>query len=189
MTLPYWADNNPAEAARWNTVRLGTVQLPGLCVVTAEKGRDLDTKKAKGQDGYKSTDNGATPGKVTIELTLANRAEWMAWQKARPLIDPNRPGATRSPLEINHPAAADRGIQNIYVTNIKTSPPTARGGMKISLDCEEWFPSVKTSKGAGKNAKSVPATWPQRGENSFVALPEGESKAGQDFVDSFKDNF
>jgi len=187
MTQPYWADNDPAEAAAWNTVRLGSVQLPGLCVVKAKKGRDVDLKKAKGQDGYGSTDNGATAGKVTITVTLATRQDWIDWQKVRPLIDPNRPGATRSPLEIRHPETADRGILNIYVDEIGGEPPSARAGKKFTIDCTEWYPQAKASKGAGKTAKAVPATAPRK--NSVVSQVPGETQSGQDFINSFKDNF
>lgn len=187
MTLPYWADNNFAEADAWNTVRLGSVQLPGLCSVKVKKGRHLDTKKAKGQDGYKSTDNGATEGEVDIELTIATREQWKEWQRIRPLIDPNRPGATRNPLEIRHPEAADRGVQNVYVVDIEGSPPSARSGKKYRIKCKEWFPSAKTSKGAGKDAKALPAAAPRK--NSFVSQVPGETQPGQDFINSFANNF
>lgn len=187
MTQPYWADNNPAEAGAWNTVRLGSVQLPGLCVVKAKKGRKLDTKKAKGQDGYASKDNGATEGKVTITVTLATRQHWIDWQKIKPLIDPNRPGATRSPLEIKHPECADRGIQNIYVVDIEGEPPSAKGGKRYTIDCTEWFPQTKPSKGAGKDAKALPAASPRK--NSVVSQVPGETQLGQDFVNRFANNF
>jgi hypothetical protein len=187
MTLPYWADNDPAQAAAWNTCVLGSVQLPGICIVKAKKGRHFDTKKAKGQDGYTSKDNGATEGKVTISMTLATRADWIAWQKVRPLIDPNRPGATRSPLEIKHPECADRGIINVYVVEIEGEPPTARGGKRFTIDCTEWFPQAKTSKGAGKDAKALPAAKPRK--NSIISQVPGETQLGQDFVNSFTNNF
>ncbi|HMJ52399.1 MAG TPA: hypothetical protein VK540_09990 [Polyangiaceae bacterium] len=187
MTLPYWADNDPNEAAAWNTVRLGSVQLPGVCVVTAEKGRDVDLKKAKGQDGYGLTDTGATPGKVSIEVTLATRQDWIDWQKVRPLIDPNRPGATRNPLEIKHPDAEDCGIRNVYVDNIKRSPPSARTGKRIMIECTEWYPQAKTSKGAGKTAKALPAAAPRK--NTVVSQVPGETQLGQDFVNGFANNF
>jgi hypothetical protein len=187
MTLPYWADNDPTEAAAWNTCRLGSVQLPGVCVVEAEKGRHFDTKKAKGQDGYTSKDNGATEGKVTITMTLATRQDWSDWQKVRPLIDPNRPGSVRNPLEIKHPEPADRGIQNVYVVNIKGRPPSARGGKVYVIECTEWFPQAKTSKGAGKDAKALPAAAPR--QNSFISQVPGETQLGQDFINTFASNF
>lgn len=185
--LPFWADNDPAAAAVWNTCGLGSVDLPGVCVVKAKKGRHFDTKKAKGQDGYTSKDNGATEGKVTIEMTLATREDWIKWQKIRPLIDPNRQGATRNPLEIRHPEAQDRGIKNVYVVEIEGSPPTARGGKKYKIECTEWFPAPKTSKGAGKDAKALPAAKPR--ENSFVSQVPGETQLGQDFINTFANNF
>jgi hypothetical protein len=178
MTQPYWADNDPKEAGAWNTCVLGPVALPGICAVTAEKGRATDKKTAKGQDGHGTTDTGATPGKVTIDVVLATREHWIAWQKVRPLIDPNQPGAKRTPLEIKHPAAADRGIKDVYVTNIKADPPSARAGMKIQIECDEWTPKPKTSKGADKSSAAKPV------KNSFVSQLPGGTAAGQSFVNS-----
>jgi hypothetical protein len=187
MTLPYWADNNPAEAAAWNTVRLGSVQLPGVCVVKAKKGRDVDLKKAKGLDGYGMTDNGASPGKVTIDVTLTSRDDWSKWQKIRPLIDPNRPGATRNPMEIKHPETEDRNIRNIYVDDIEGEPPSARAGKKFRISCTEWFPKTQTSKGAKKDSKALPAAAPRK--NSIISQVPGETQAGQDFINTFANNF
>jgi hypothetical protein len=154
--MPYWAETNQVESSAWNTCILGKDFLPGICVVTAEKGRDLDIKKAKGQDGYTMTDNGASAGKVTIVMTLVNKNDWLAWQQVRPRIDPNRPGAARAPLEISHPEAQDRGIQNVVVRNIKGSPPTARGGKVITIECSEWFAKPKAAKPKVVNVPNDP---------------------------------
>jgi hypothetical protein len=144
--MPYWAETNQVESSAWNTCILGKDFLPGICVVTAEKGRAVDIKKAKGQDGYTMTDNGMTAGKVTIVMTLVNKNDWLAWQQVRPRIDPNRPGGTRKPLEIVHPEPQDRGIQNVVVLNIKGAAPTARGGKVITIECTEWFAAPKPVK-------------------------------------------
>ncbi len=159
---PYWAEIDQTESASWNTCALGQDYLPGVCVVSAEKGRDLDIKKAKGQDGYTMTDNGMTAGKVTIVMTLATKEDWILWQQIRPRIDPNRPGGARKPLTIYHPEAQDRGIQNVVVKNIAGSPPTARGGKVITIECSEWFPKPKPAKAPGPKYNYQPeATDPQ----------------------------
>jgi len=153
--MPFWADSE-AESSAWNTVILGKDFLPGICEVEASKGRDLDIKKAKGQDGYTMTDNGATAGKVTITMTLVTKDDWIVWQQIRPRIDPNRPGATRAPLEMSHPETQDRGIQNIVVSSIKGSAPTARAGKVIVIECEEWFAKPKKAKTKSKPDKADP---------------------------------
>ncbi len=178
--LPFWGDNDQAKAAVWNTCRLGDVQLPGICSVKPKKGRDVDIKKAKGQDGHTMEDHGSSVGEVAITLILYDRASWEAWQKVRPTIDPNRPGATRKPLEIQHPACADRGIKDVYVVDIDADPPTARGGMRITIHCKEWFAAPKKSKGASKLTKTIPVTALR--QNSFVSDVPGETEFGRDFV-------
>lgn len=177
MSLPFWADRSDAAVKAWNTVTLGPVTLPGTCVVTAEKGREVDTKKSKGKDGPTMKDTGADQGKVTIEVTLATAEQWKEWQRIRPTIDPNRPGGSRNPLEIKHPEPADRGIQNVYVKSIKGMPPTAKGGKRYQLDCPEWVASPKTAK---TNTKTLPAA--KLRKNSFVSDVPGETAFGQDFV-------
>lgn len=144
--IPYWASIEQSEASAWNTCALGKDYLPGVCVVTAKKGRDIDIKKAKGQDGYTMTDNGASKGEVTITMTLATKEDWITWQAIRPRVDPNRPGAARVPLAIRHPQAQDRGIDNVVITDIEASAPTARGGMTIKIECAGWYPKPKAVK-------------------------------------------
>lgn len=176
MALAYWLDDPSA----WNNPILGDITLPGICVVTAEKGRDVDRKKAKGQDGYTIHDNGMGPGSVTIVMTLPNRAAWLAWQKIRPTIDPNRAGKIRAPLGIQHPQAADRGIDNVYVKNVKCSPPTARGGMVVTIECEEWFPAPKKTKAA---SKAKPAQKRSTDETpSIISNLNETTPEGQEFV-------
>lgn len=150
-SIPYWGDDEKA----WNSVPLGDVVVPGICSVVADKGRNVEIKKTKGQDGHTMTDNGTTVGKVTITTTIVNREQWQLWQAVRERIDPVKQGGARTPLEIQHPEAQDRGIQNVYVKHIKGAPPTARGAKTFVIECEEWFPQPKPTKATTSKAKSV----------------------------------
>ena len=160
---PYWIDRGQeADGTAWNSVILGSSFLPGIAVVTCSVARDVDAKKTKGQDGATLEDNGVEPAEIGIELTLPRRDDWELWQQVLPDIHPRRPGGPRTPLEIVHPAPNMLGIRNIYVKEIIPEPPTAKGGMKVTLRCVEWFPAPKPVKAAAgkagtKGAKSKPA--------------------------------
>jgi hypothetical protein len=148
---PGWTGaGGPADAA-WNTVQLGDVVLPGVCMVSGfDAGQDVDVKKQKGSDGATLEDNGKDPAEGKIEI-LITEALWPAWQKIIPRIHPRAPGASRAPREIIHPKPNILGIRDVYVKKIGIEGPTARGGMKIVLDVIEWFPKPKAvKKAAGK---------------------------------------
>lgn len=145
MAQPNWIESPEL----WNTVILGPAILPGVCVVTSEKGRDVDFKKSPGQDGGTDTDKGSTAGEVTIVCTFAAR-QWEEWVAILPHIDPNRPGATTSPLDIRHPEPNSRGIRSVRVLSISGNAPTARGGKSYTIKCREWFPAPKPVKTAPK---------------------------------------
>lgn len=144
--IPYWLDDPDA----WNHPIIGDVTLPGICTVVAEKGRDIDVKKTKGKDGATETDNGMEPGTVKISMWLGNRTHWEQWQAIRQKLDPSQPGALKSPMEIVHPACAERGIRNIIIKKISAGTPTAKGGVTYTFDCVEWFAQPKPTKAAKK---------------------------------------
>lgn len=177
MALSFWADSSKAAIAAWNSVTLGTVTIPGMCVLAVQKGRDVDTQKSKGKDGHTLKDNGAAPGKVTIKVTLVDADQWNRWQQIRPTIDPNRPGGPRQPLAIQHPMCSDRGITAVYVKTISVDSPAARSGMKISIECDEWVAQPKPSK-----SKTKTLDVKKLRQNSFVSDVPGETDLGQDFV-------
>jgi hypothetical protein len=165
---PGWTGASGADAAAWNTCDLGRVRIPGIVTVSAEKGRDVDFKKAKGQDGGTTQDNGATQGKVTIDVILPRESHWDEWQRILPAIDPVKVGGVKKPLEISHPEPNSRGIRSVYVTMIRGMPPTARGGKRFQIECLEWFPAPKTTKGAKKGA--IPESFLNRASTSGTEI-------------------
>src|SRR5688500_9115126 len=148
---PGWTGRGGVADAAWNTVQLGDIILPGVCTVTGfDAGQDVDVKKQKGSDGATLEDNGKDPAEGKIEAQI-NEALWPAWQKIIAKIHPRMPGAARAPREIIHPKPNILGIRDIYVRKISIQGPTARGGMKITIDCIEWCPKPKSvKKAAGK---------------------------------------
>ncbi|MFO7181076.1 MAG: hypothetical protein DIU78_020420 [Pseudomonadota bacterium] len=153
MPQPGWPGAGGSADLAWNRVQLGSYVLPGVCTVTGlEVGQALDVKKQKGNDGAVLEDNGLDPAKFNIEVQF-NEELWPAFQEVLPKIDPRRPGAARSPLEIVHPLTSFLNIREIVVRKVRPSPPSARGGMKWVLECIQWFAAPKPKKtGAVKNA-------------------------------------
>jgi len=159
MTTPYWTEAGGDESSAWNTCILGDAWLPGICTVSVDGvGRDVDKKKTKGKDGFALQDNGATGAKITIEVVLLSQDDWTIWQQILPKIHPVKAGGVKTPLEIQHPEPNVLGIRSIYIKNIRGVPPTAKGGKRYVIDCEEWFPQPKDTKGAGADSKAKAVT-------------------------------
>lgn len=148
-SVPFWLGSDDARA--WGRCALGPHWLPGVCTVTPDTiSRDTDVKKPGGKSGGTLTDKGYKPGKVTIDIWYWTEQHHREWLVVLPYINPRREGATKDPFELVHPAAAELGIGPVYVKAIQASPPTAKGGRKIRITCEEWFRKAKAvKKGTG----------------------------------------
>lgn len=148
---PSWIEDPDA----WDRVQIGDFYLPGLCTVMGlESGIDVDVKKTKGKDGATSEDNGIDPAKFDIEVHLIDDEDFRSWLSIFPKINPRRPGAARQPLEVVHPEPNLLGISQIIVKNIRCGVPSARGGKKYTLQCQEYFPAPKpVNKSKAKTVK------------------------------------
>jgi hypothetical protein len=150
VAQPGWTGAGGTADAGWNRVQLGPSVVPGICTITGlSVGQDIDVKKQKGNDGAVLEDNGLEPAKFNIEVQL-NEQLWPAFQEVLPSIDPRRPGASRSPLEIVHPATALANVREIVIRKISIGVPTARGGLKVVFECLQWFPAPKPKKTSTK---------------------------------------
>jgi hypothetical protein len=151
-STPYWVGSDADETA-WAACWLGDDYLPGRSIVTADGPRyEVDVQKGKSADGARLKDVGFQPGTCTIELTIFTREQWEAWLQVLPRISPSKPGGIRRPLQIVHPEPNLVGIQTVVITKIKGQPPTAKGGKVYTIDCLQWFPSVKATKPTAKPA-------------------------------------
>lgn len=172
--IPYWIDDPDA----WNHPTIGDVRLPGVCTVVAEKGREIDVKKTKGKDGVTETDNGMEAGTVKIAMQIGNARQWAEWQAVRSKLDPNNPGALKSPMEIQHPACSEAGIRAIVIKKISSTSPTAKAGRTYTFDCVEWFPQPPKKTKASKTVKHVTYSNADplaaaRAANPFAFMPTG----------------
>lgn len=158
MSQSSWIDDPQA----WNTVRLGAITLPGICQVTMSRGREIDFKKAPGKDGGESTDKGANAAKVKIRVTMTARQWRDQWLQILPTIEPAQ-GKPVGPLTIVHPEPNSRGINTIEIKDISSAPPTAKGGIVYDLDCQQWFPRPKDTKGKAPKGPFVPKLFTKEG--------------------------
>lgn len=184
--FPEWTGEDPAALGAWNTVTLGGVTLPGVCIIDGlECAIEVDTKKGKGHDKPTSTDNGVKPAKFEIDQWI-NTSMWPATQDAISQINPRRVGRERAPVQIIHPIVNVLGITNVRIVGVAPKHPTARGGMHIRWRVEEWFDKpiavkktnkVKEAKDrAAQNAANL-------NEMMFDALDRNKEEARQSILD------
>lgn len=147
MTLPYWhpVGENPAGSL-WDFLWLGGGLVPGFCVAfDIEKSRSIDQAKQKGQDGITLTDNGYEGAPVKATQILWKQSHWDDFTDWLPNYDPQRPGGSRTPLDIVHPAAALLAVHSVYLKKIHLANPV-KGILRVDFEMVQWFPATATAK-------------------------------------------
>ncbi len=176
--IPSWI-----ESRDWDTCILGDVIIPGIVDIdNLEVGIDVDTKKAKGADKPTSTDNGLRPSKFTIRVWL-NGSQWPEFQAVASSFQPRRPGRARQPLQIIHPLVNFLGIREVRVAGIKMDSPTAKGGMRVGILCEEWFDKPKPVK-----KQEEPKIANPKGSINTIILQEVRQRAAQGALSEMSNN-
>lgn len=170
MAEAFWTDS-PA----WNTVVLGDVTLPGLCVVEFEIGEDIEVTKSKGKNGARCKDQGRDPCQIDVEVTLGTRQHWEDWQKAFPKLNPRRANAIKEPKEIIYPDLNVAGITKVIVHKIKAGAATAGGGKRYTIRLLEWFPELVEKSAKTNKAKPAVANKPawQQTPEQLTMTPTG----------------
>lgn len=152
--FPAWNNPDDPSDARWDTVLLGDVFLPGVSSIeNLEVGRDIDVQKRRKKEKARIRDNGLSPVAFDIVCEITHR-EWPMFVAIYPKLEPRREGAVRTPMQIVHPLVNLMGVKDIYIHKISIPKPSARNGMKITIRCAEWFEEEKDSNGAGSGANS-----------------------------------
>jgi hypothetical protein len=151
MSETFWAYT---QNSLWDYLFLGGVLWPGICLIQCDKSRSVDPAKEKGKDGVTLTDNGFDASPVKATLMLWTQAQWDELNQIMPNFDPRKPGGSRSPLEIWHPALELLSIQSVYLRKISVSTPTG-DILRVDLDMIEWFPETKIAKGTTGTAKKA----------------------------------
>jgi hypothetical protein len=152
-----WPGDSRAAAVSWHCIYLAGERFPGVArIPEAGTKRNVEEKQASGNDGATITDKGRARPKFTIELTLWTSRQWYEFQRLLPLIDPNKDGGPRYPIEVYFPTLALFNITEIYIEEIKVGLPDAQGVMKISMPAGKWAPAPPpVTKAAGSGGKAL----------------------------------
>jgi len=108
--------------------------LPGLVHPSARTVHDFDKKKAKGKaKAPKPVDNGTPPREPEFDW-MFTEDEWDEVLSFRDMLDPRKPGASKTPISCVHPILAFHNISTVIVQDI-TGPTLSRGlaTLKIKL--------------------------------------------------------
>jgi hypothetical protein len=166
-TIPGWTGAGGEADKAWNTVYLGDVQIPGMCTVNGlSVAVNVDTKTAKGSDQPTSTDNGAKASEFTIDVQLKPE-HWPEWQRVLPTFNPRR--SPRKPLSVVHPDVNHFQIEHVRVLRIESRAPSAVGGKRFTITCQEWFDAPKPVKKVNKPVLGGPGYGP----NTIITAGEG----------------
>jgi len=151
----YGGSEYEQTANEWNSVLLGGVWLPGICILSIDKcGRDIDQQKQKGSNKAYSEDSGKNlaTGSILVQLPGIRGPLYDAWKQALGALDPASPTASTGPIEIVHPNTQLRGIKAIRIVDISSPSPTAREGYNPVIKWIEYAEKPKEVKKAAKKA-------------------------------------
>lgn len=157
--LPYWLDSTDDA---WDTLRLGGFTFPGIVEVDGDVSRDIEQKKAKGQDNPTITDNGYNAAKVKIVLRIYSQTQWTELQSLVPEIHPRRKGGIRNPVELIHPAPNLLGVSSVYVTAIGFPKIDSDKQLVMTIEAIEWIPApppVKKAVGTSDGKTYTAEEW------------------------------
>lgn len=132
---------SPQESAdAWDSCRIGTKRLPGICDVDVDVGDDIEKKKPKGGAKATTTYQGPMPASVKITCTLedwlpavraqddfATAQEVLAWLRER----------RGQAFEIGHPMTDLFGVGEITIERIKGQKKGRT--LTISIEATEFF--------------------------------------------------
>lgn len=149
MSFPYWRPDDTPEASLWDFLWLGGGLVPGMCAdFDVSKERSIDLAKQKGKDGITLTDNGYDGAPCKATQILWTKKQWDDFTVWLPNYDPQKPGGSRTPLDIVHPAANLLGVRSVYLKKIHTSNPV-KGILRVDFEMVQWFPATATAKSKG----------------------------------------
>jgi len=141
----------------WDTLTLAGVGFLGTAEVSGDPiGVDLDVAKPSGRDGGTIRDKGVKLAKVRFTLSMWDAETWASWDAILPVIDPRRIVGRRTPVDVSHPALAQRSIGRVYVESIGL-PKVKDGSVEIVVNAVEFRPPSPrtTSRTARRPAVNI----------------------------------
>lgn len=183
---PLPAVPSPFEApGQWDTLTIAGVLFLGLASVKGATGNALDVKKHKGRDGGRISDSGAVAAELTITFRFWDRETWASWDQVFYAIDPQRTVERRSPVDVSHPAFAQRRIGRVYVKEVSIPERQQGGEWRAEAKVIQWLPSMTDR--TGRSVTRTPRAAAGAGgvgtrATAFTGLNEGEGGGDGDAV-------
>lgn len=145
---PLPAVPSPFEApGQWDTLTIAGVLFLGLVRVSGATGNALDVKKHKGRDGGRISDSGAVAAELTLHFRFWDRETWASWDQVFAAIDPQRTVERRAPVDVSHPALAQRRIGRVYVKKVSIPERQQGGEWHAEATVIQWLPSMTDRAG------------------------------------------
>lgn len=150
---PYASTPSPfAQPDLWDTLSIAGVTFLGLVKVSGDPvGVDLDTTKSSGRDGSRIRDKGVKPAKVKLTLKIWDEVTWVSWDALMPVIDPRRQVGRRTPVDVAHPALAQRGVSRLYIEAIAFADVKDDGLVEVVINAYEFMPP--STRATGRTAR------------------------------------
>jgi hypothetical protein len=104
-------------------------------------------KKHKGRDGGRISDSGAVAAELTLHFRIWNAATWASWDQVFAAIDPQRTVERRAPVDVSHPALAQRRIGRVYVKKVSIPERQQGGEWHVEATVIQWLPSMTDRRG------------------------------------------
>lgn len=149
--LPPPAPSTPSPftaPSLWDTLTINNVLFLGLVTIEGDTANALDVKHPKGRDGGKITDSGAVCAELTLAFRWWDEVTWASWCQVFAAIDPQRQPDERTPLDVSHPALAQRGITRLYVKSV-SFPKPGRDGWTCTVRVIQWMPALTAPRTGG----------------------------------------
>lgn len=149
MSIPS-PDESPSA---YDTVYLGTLKLPGFCVVKAKVSAELTKAKPKGKNGGSVTFQGANPGTLTIKCSLPSLIDGtMDFDEAVKVLSTLK-STLGDPYDITHPIAQMSGISRVIVESWEIEHNGQ--DVAISFALSEFLPTKKSDSSVTKTPKTL----------------------------------
>jgi hypothetical protein len=142
---PYVAEGATYPGNPWDCVRLGGMQVPGLCKVGAQASKRIQQKKQNGNDGATPTLRGYNPAKITLNVRIWTPAQYDAYKSLIAQVWPRAGKGSTIALalapaavtqngawDIAHPSLSDLGISSMIIEGVTALVPDGTPGVMTS---------------------------------------------------------
>lgn len=158
----------------WDYLYLGipstTPFTPGKCIVRPVKFRDVDKKKAAGNDGGRITVHGIEPAEVDIEIIIWTPEQLRQLANLWPILFPQAYKGSPVPYDTQHPTLTIHNIKSLIF--VRGEGPTIDDQRRGHFTIKAWeFLKPAATKGKATATASLgslldPGAYPTPGSNA-----------------------